>query len=164
MSELKNSVVRKEVVQMLSKSVSKSLATKIEDSIYNYSVNFCKNNNIDDDGEMCEYTYNEKYEQILNIINANIQVFKKNIKEKKIIPEEIEFLTPQELDPAKWKKLLDKREKARKNLQNANITTEYTCSNCNNKKHTVVSLQTRSADEPMTHFITCTNCQHTFKQ
>jgi len=162
MNELKDAQIRKDILQILIKNLAKTMAKKIEESIYNYSINFCKNNNIDD--EICEYTYTEKSEQIIGIINADLEQFKQNVKEKKFILEEIAFLTPQELDPAKWKKLLDKREKARKHLQNANITTEYTCSNCGNNKHTVVSLQTRSADEPMTHFITCTNCQYTFKQ
>ena len=47
---------------------------------------------------------------------------------------------------------------------NANVTDQYTCSKCGGKKHTVIMLQTRSADEPMTQFITCTNCGFTFKQ
>ena len=113
---------------------------------------------------MCEYTYNEKAEQIIDIIKIDKKLFLENIKNKKFVPEELAFLSPQELDPKKWEKLLKKREKARKNLQEANITTEYVCSKCKNNKHTVVSLQTRSADEPITHFITCTNCGHTFKQ
>lgn len=163
MNSLKESDLRKDTSNNLNKILkNKKLANTIEESILNYSISFCKDNNIDD--EMCEYTYDEKSSQIIDIIKKDITLFKKNLKEQKYKPEEIAFLSPQELDPKKWEKLLKKREKARKNLQEANITTEYICSKCKNNKHTVVSLQTRSADEPITHFITCTNCGHTFKQ
>ena len=163
MNSLKESELRKTTIKNLTGILkNKKLVNLIEKSILNYAIGFCKDNNIDDD--MWEYTYDEKSLQIIDIITKNIKLFKQNIKNKKIKPEEIAFLSPQELDPKKWEKLLKKREKARKNLQEANITTEYTCSKCKNNKHTVVSLQTRSADEPITHFITCTNCGHTFKQ
>lgn len=163
MYSIKDSDERKTTLKSLNTILkNKSLSNIIENSILNYAISFCKDNNIDDD--MCEYTYQEKSIQILDVIKIDINLFKKNIKDKKIIPEEIAFLSPQELDPKKWEQLLKKREKNRKNLQNANITEEYVCSKCGNNKHTVVSLQTRSADEPITHFITCTNCGHTFKQ
>lgn len=163
MNQLKESSCRNQVNINLTKLIKKKpLVTKIENSILNYSLDFCKDNQIDD--EMCEYIYNEKYEQILDIIKTNVKLFLKNITDKRLIPEQIAFLSPQELDPAKWEKLLKKKEEARKNLQEANITYEYICSKCKNNKHTEIALQTRSADEPMTHFITCTNCGFTFKQ
>ena len=163
MKQLKESSCRNQVNINLTKLIKKKpLVTKIENSILNYSLDFCKDNQIDD--EMCEYIYNEKYEQILDIIKTNVKLFLKNITDKRLIPEQIAFLSPQELDPAKWEKLLKKKEEARKNLQEANITYEYICSKCKNNKHTEIALQTRSADEPMTHFITCTNCGFTFKQ
>jgi DNA-directed RNA polymerase subunit M/transcription elongation factor TFIIS len=163
MNQLKEAPFRKEVTKNLTKVLKKKdLVTKIENSILNYSLDFCKDNQIDD--EMCEYIYNEKYEQILEIIKTDVKVFLKKITDKVLKPEQIAFLSPQELDPSKWEKLLKKKEEARKNLQEANITYEYTCSKCKNNKHTEIALQTRSADEPMTHFITCTNCGFTFKQ
>jgi len=129
MYSIKDSDERKTTLKSLNTILkNKSLSNIIENSILNYAISFCKDNNIDDD--MCEYTYQEKSIQILDVIKIDINLFKKN----------------------------------RKNLQNANITEEYVCSKCGNNKHTVVSLQTRSADEPITHFITCTNCGHTFKQ
>jgi DNA-directed RNA polymerase subunit M/transcription elongation factor TFIIS len=37
------------------------------------------------------------------------------------------------------------------------------CGKCKSMKTTYYSLQTRSADEPMTNFFTCTNCNHKWK-
>ena len=42
-------------------------------------------------------------------------------------------------------------------------TDMYQCSKCKNRKCTVSMAQTRSADEPMTIFVTCQVCGKTFK-
>lgn len=39
----------------------------------------------------------------------------------------------------------------------------FKCSKCNKRKTTYYSRQLRSADEPMTNFITCLNCGHKWK-
>ena len=39
----------------------------------------------------------------------------------------------------------------------------YKCRICGGKKTVQKELQTRSADEPMTIFITCVNCKNTWK-
>jgi DNA-directed RNA polymerase subunit M/transcription elongation factor TFIIS len=39
----------------------------------------------------------------------------------------------------------------------------FKCPKCKFKKTTYYSVQTRSADEPMTNFITCNNCAHRWK-
>lgn len=42
-------------------------------------------------------------------------------------------------------------------------TDMFQCSKCKQKKCTYSQLQTRSCDEPMTTFVTCTNCGHRWK-
>lgn len=163
MDELLNSDKRNTVVADLKKILkSKSLSKEIEQSILNYTIDFCTNKNIDDD--TCEYIYDDKYQQLVDKINEDVKLFKKNIKNKVFSASQLAFLTPQELEPEKWKELTEKKRKKRELQQNANVTDQYTCSKCGGKKHTVIALQTRSADEPMTQFITCTNCGFTFKQ
>jgi len=39
----------------------------------------------------------------------------------------------------------------------------FSCSKCGQNKTTYYQLQTRSADEPMTTFVTCCNCGHNWK-
>lgn len=39
----------------------------------------------------------------------------------------------------------------------------FQCKKCGSRKTTYYSLQTRSADEPMTNFITCINCKNRWK-
>jgi transcription elongation factor S-II len=39
----------------------------------------------------------------------------------------------------------------------------FTCNRCKSKKTTYYQLQTRSADEPMTTFVSCLNCDKNWK-
>ena len=40
---------------------------------------------------------------------------------------------------------------------------DFTCFKCKSNKCTFYQLQTRSADEPMTTFVTCLNCGNRWK-
>jgi transcription elongation factor S-II len=48
-------------------------------------------------------------------------------------------------------------------LANEDYTGLYQCSKCKSMKTTYYQLQTRSADEPMTTFVTCVNCGKRWK-
>tara|TARA_B110000908_G_scaffold86963_1_gene103880 strand:+ start:487 stop:1053 length:567 start_codon:yes stop_codon:yes gene_type:complete len=63
--------------------------------------------------------------------------------------------------PNKWKELLDNQKERNKYLyevDKALATDAYTCGRCKKKECTYYQMQTRSADEPMTTFVTCLNC------
>ncbi len=48
--------------------------------------------------------------------------------------------------------------------ENKGATTDmFRCGKCKQRQCTYYQLQTRSADEPMTTFITCTNCNNRWK-
>lgn len=53
------------------------------------------------------------------------------------------------------------REKAR--AQEADYTGLFKCGKCKSTKTTYYQMQTRSADEPMTTYVTCKNCSHRWK-
>jgi len=42
-------------------------------------------------------------------------------------------------------------------------TDAFQCGRCKQRKCRYRQAQTRSADEPMTTFVTCTNCNHRWK-
>ena len=72
----------------------------------------------------------------------------------------------QELFPSHWKKLLDKKYKRQEDLYESKqeaMTDEFKCKRCKSRKTTYYEMQTRSADEPMTIFITCLNCGNRWK-
>jgi transcription elongation factor S-II len=75
--------------------------------------------------------------------------------------QEIAFLTHQEMKPDKWEDLIKAKSIRDKNKFEQNLeamTDTFTCRKCRSKKCSYYALQTRSADEPMTLFITCLEC------
>lgn len=88
------------------------------------------------------------------------------LKNKEITPQSIVFMTHQEMNPGHWKNMIEKKIKRDANKFNNNTqasTDTFTCRKCKSKKCTYYELQTRSADEPATIFITCLNCSHNFR-
>ena len=76
-------------------------------------------------------------------------------------------MTHQELNPEHWKEYIDKKIKRDASKYNMNIeasTDMFTCKKCKSKKCTYYELQTRSADEPMTIFVSCLDCGAHFKK
>jgi transcription elongation factor S-II len=80
--------------------------------------------------------------------------------------QNIAFMTHQELKPEKWEVLIQSKIKRDKNKYETNIessTDTFTCRKCYTKKCTYYQMQTRSADEPMTTFVTCIECGNRWK-
>ena len=68
--------------------------------------------------------------------------------------------------PENWKVLIDKKYERDKILYESKpeaMTDQYKCGKCKKRETSFYELQTRSADEPMTTFITCLNCGHRWR-
>ena len=88
------------------------------------------------------------------------------IYNKILKPHEIAFMSHQELQPEKWQKLLESKKIKDENRYTPKIeatTDAYTCRKCKSNKCWHYQLQTRSADEPMTTYVTCLDCSHKWK-
>ena len=78
----------------------------------------------------------------------------------------IAFMTHQEMNPVKWEPLIQakiKRDKSKYETTMEAATDTFTCRKCRSKKCTYYQMQTRSADEPMTTFVTCIDCGNRWK-
>ena len=76
-------------------------------------------------------------------------------------------LDDMELYPENWKKLQDQQLAKELRLLEGNkmaATDMFKCNRCGKRETTYYEMQTRSADEPMTIFITCCNCGKKWKQ
>ena len=76
------------------------------------------------------------------------------------------FMTHQEYCPEKWEPLIQAKIKRDKNKFEVNIeaaTDTFKCRKCRSTKTTYYQMQTRSADEPMTTFVTCIDCGQRWK-
>jgi hypothetical protein len=89
-----------------------------------------------------------------------------NIKDGSLKPHIVAFMTHQELLPEKWSTLIEAKAKRDKNKFETNIaaaTDTFTCRKCKGNQCTYYQMQTRSADEPMTTFVTCILCSARWK-
>ena len=57
-----------------------------------------------------------------------------------------------------------KKDKLKYELKPEAMTDMFKCNRCGSRSCTYYELQTRSADEPMTQFITCLTCKNHWKQ
>lgn len=83
------------------------------------------------------------------------------ITKHKIKPHKLAFMTHQEILPDKWKQLIEDLKIHNQNKYTPKIeasTDNFTCYKCKSKECSYYQLQTRSADEPMTTFVTCIKC------
>jgi transcription elongation factor S-II len=89
------------------------------------------------------------------------------IRTKEIKLENLPQLTAQELFPENWKELADRQAIREQKLLEGNkamATDRYKCGRCGKRECTYYEMQTRSADEPMTIFISCLNCGKRWRQ
>ena len=89
-----------------------------------------------------------------------------HINDGTVKPHIVAFMTHQELAPEKWAKLIDVKTKRDKKKFETNIsaaTDTFTCRKCKGNQCTYYQMQTRSADEPMTCYISCCICGNRWK-
>lgn len=99
-------------------------------------------------------------------MNLKNEQLLKRLVDGEIKAETLAHMTHQEMNPEHWKVLIDKKMKrdANKYTNNAQASTDmFTCRKCKSKRCTYYELQTRSADEPATIFITCLDCGKNWK-
>ncbi len=149
------------------------ISKKIEQSIYNYIINTAKEKNIQRVWSNPIFTklYHSKIISIYSNIKENSYIknttFLNRIKNNEIDPSNIGTLTAYDIFPDNWKELLNiksKRDKIKYELKPEAMTNLFKCRKCGSRETSYYEVQTRSADEPMTQFITCLKCNARWKQ
>jgi len=142
-----------------------SISENLEKGIYNKSLE--KATKLKLIKKWDNYNFVNLYLSIFKSIYFNItnQLIQKIIN-KEIKPHEMASMTHQELQPEKWKKLLEIKKIKDENRYTPKIeatTDAYICRKCKSDRCWHYQLQTRSADEPMTTFVTCLECSNRWK-
>ena len=133
----------------------------IERGIYNYSLTKAEYYKIPKkwNNEQFVLLYIDKFKMIY----CNIQnpIIIKKIQTGEFKSSTFANMTHQDLSPEKWNDILKDRKLRLENKYFPKIeasTDAFTCGKCKSDKCTYYQLQTRSADEPMTTYVTCINC------
>jgi len=137
------------------------MATNIEISVYNYAIQEAKFRKIVRKWE--NHSFIQLYIDRLRSVYVNLKnpELIQGVLTGEITPQNIGFMTHQEFNPAHWKEAIERKIKRNESKYNTKMeasTDMFTCSKCKSKRCTYYELQTRSADEPATVFITCLDC------
>ena len=138
--------LRNNTLSKISMIFENKVSENIEKSIYNYSIRYANSHNIPPSWESYKFekVYKVKSFYILNLCQTDKireQINNKTIKGK-------DLATFQDCETFKEEEVED---------------GIFQCKKCGSQKTTFYSLQTRSADEPMTNFITCVECKNRWK-
>ena len=164
---------RSKITKSIEKFIkSKKKAINIEKGIFNYSIKKAKEKSVVRKWENKYFVqiYRDRFKTVYFNLNPKVSTCNKDlfnkIKSKKMKTQELTFMTHQDMNREKWDKLIQEKIKRDKNLTTDNLsaaTDEFKCYKCKQRKCTYYQLQTRSADEPMTTFVTCLNCGNRWK-
>jgi len=143
-------------------------AINIEKGIFNYTIKECRNRKIIKKWNNPNFVllYTDRVRTLLNNISKNDIISK--IENNDILPQVFAAeMTHQEMNPEHWKTLLEKKsmlDASKFDTELVANTDMFTCGKCKSKKCNYYTLQTRSADEPETIFITCLDCGKNWKR
>ena len=146
--------------------ICKKFSLNLEKAIFNYTIAECKKRKVikkwNNPQLVCIYIDHLR-SIMINIKNTSI---KEKINNNTITPHTLGFMTHQELKPERWSELIEhkiKRDKSKYEVNMDAATDTFTCKKCKSNKCSYYQMQTRSADEPMTTFVSCLSCGNRWK-
>ena len=140
-------------------------ALNLEKGIFNYALKEADQRKVIKkwDNHLFVQIYLNHLRSIMTNLSADIL---KQIESGDIKPHQVAFMTHHEMRPEKWSALSDAKSKRDKNKFEVNLsaaTDSFTCRKCKGNKCTYMQLQTRSADESMTTYVSCITCSARWK-
>uniref|UniRef100_A0A6C0B595 TFIIS-type domain-containing protein n=1 Tax=viral metagenome TaxID=1070528 RepID=A0A6C0B595_9ZZZZ len=165
---LKNENKKQKKTKRTSVKELKKIANLIEKGLYNKTINISNEKHIlkNWNDKVFLNLYKNNAIGIYSNLNSesyigNERLFTRLI-EKEFNPYSFGFdMGHTQMFPERWKKIMDNKNKRDRFLYEVDkemATDAYTCGRCHKKECSYYQMQTRSADEPMTTFVTCLNC------
>ena len=151
---------------------SEKKATNLEKGIYNYALKEATNRKVVKKWDNPYYAqiYLDRLRTIyINLTEGAVDgnnALLNNVKDGSVSVKTLAFMTHQEMQPEKWDPLIQakiKKDKSKYDTQQEAMTDTFKCRKCYSKKCSYYQMQTRSADEPMTTFVTCLECANRWK-
>lgn len=160
---LNKQINRSDTIVTLNKLIHNiDISIKLEAGIFEFALIYCYVKDLNEN--LYSAIYNDKLQDIIFNLNDKTSIIHNWLYTDNTNLQKIAFLTPQELNPTMWEEFI-RKEKLREYKRNNIATTDlYKCYKCGERRCQAIQLQTRSADEPMTIFITCLVCFSTFKK
>ena len=147
-----------------------TICINLEKCILNYAMDSALKINQEAAWDNHKYTsiYKQKFLSLQRNLKDNPTLISK-IRDGELKSTDVINMRPEELNPmGLYSKEID--AKSHKELRKEYLTREvknqegfFKCGRCKSNKTTYYQLQTRSADEPMTTFVSCLNCDRNWK-
>lgn len=149
-----------------------TLPNHIERGIFNQSLLLADRMSILKRWDILEFS--EIYKDICNKVLTNLdpesyvsnEHLIKKVIDGEIEPNKLAIMTPPELFPEKWEKLIQEklnREKLKYEVSNLAQTDFYKCPKCKKARAAFYHVQLRSADEPTSTLLNCLECGHNWR-
>lgn len=159
---------RKNIISVFDKKIKNiNISENLEKGIFNYTLEQCESRKLIKkwSNDYFVLIYIQKVKTIL--FNIKNEILFNKLVNKEFKAHELAFMSHQEMRPDLWDELLEEKRIKDENKFTPKIeasTDDFTCGKCKSTKCTYYQLQTRSADEPMTTFVTCLDCGNRFKR
>jgi transcription elongation factor S-II len=145
---------------------NKDMVANLEKGVFNFAIKEANSRKIIKKWENSRFV--QLYTDRLRTICTNLKndELLASLLTGEITPQQLAFMTHQEMNPEHWRKWIEQKalRDANKFTNNIQASTDmFTCKKCKGKRCTYYELQTRSADEPATIFVTCLDCGKNWK-
>jgi transcription elongation factor S-II len=162
-----------DALSFLSPMFSKEEIRDLEKAIFQASHQYAQRQYIAQNWktpQFCE-AYRQRFRTVVSNLHPRSPVGNTRlimrVKEGEFPLSFVPFMTAYEMFPEHWFALKDKLLQREQKILEGNksrATDQFKCRRCQKRECTYYELQTRSADEPMTIFITCLNCGKEWRQ
>lgn len=157
--------VRAKLAKQIGQGQETKKATNLERAIFNYAIQEATRRKIIKKWENPFFSqlYIDRLRSIYRNLSPDILA---GIQSGELTPQSLAFMTHQEMNPERWNTLIQqktKRDASRFDTKIEASTDMYTCKKCRSKRCTYYEMQTRSADESATIFVTCLDCGKHFR-
>ena len=160
-------------IKTVLKDLSDSKVNELEDEIYKKTLLDSESKHIIKDWSVNLFNtlYLSNIRKIVGNLDPTSYVNNKELieryKNKEVTFKEICSMDYYSLYENKWKEAIERQNMIEKLQVEGNkslATKQFLCTKCFKRECTYYEMQTRSADEPMTVFITCLNCGKHWRQ
>ena len=163
------SAYREKVVNYIDTIVEDTtLSNEIEESIYHYCVQQAFEKQIVQtlENKFFMILYKDRVRSITLNLKDKDNLFLEKLKKGEIYSNSVGKITHQDMNTAIWKDIIQQkieRDNHKYDNNTEGTSKEFKCSRCKKRQTQYTQVQTRSADEPMTTFVTCINCGNHWK-
>ncbi len=152
--------------------LSYAVQVNLEKAIFIHAIERCKSKGTTPSWEnsIFRHIYKQRWSTIISLLKDPNCPLRKMIHDKKVKSWAVPSMGPCKLWPnGPYHRTLEKRKvedahrQALASEDKEGYVGMFKCAKCKSMKTTYYQMQTRSADEPLTTFVTCFNCNNRWK-